>query len=484
MIQKGVTKVNELINEAADGIEFFGKKQFNKIKDRISYERNMCDSVFGLVFGDVRETKKNEIQRNIVEHQTKLFNRVKAVLEKYETEEILPFREFTMDSVDVILNSGDIPQAKVSCSYCEETSVTRHVKIFYRPLSVKSGCWVLSNFERHLMKYHCEESTIPMKINRKRKQKSVESHQAEQISVAGDSLVFDDEIQINSKVTTNEKPRKMIRLTKKLCTNKNVLQTVKLEITPTTNLRCDTSTNVDRQEQEDTLYTQMKQQIIKMSNAVAKNDDKTDETVLGSTSSKLKASNTIKYCPVAGDGNCLVSSLTHQLFGLKFESEAHKQRTLQLRKEVVEYIMASLPQFCIELKGRIYEYTGEKKVRDIEAKCQDFVEQKLSKSGFWCGAETTKAISLMHNVNIVIVNDGGSCQLAYPFNPKNTRVLLLYFHELNGQANNNTERNHFNSLVAVNDKNLDKIAKELVHNEIQRQNLKEIANTSHNITID
>lgn len=89
----------------------------------------------------------------------------------------------------------------------------------------------------------------------------------------------------------------------------------------------------------------MKQQSIKMSNIVAKNHDKMHETVLGSASNGSKASNTIKYCPVAGDGDCLFSSVTHQLFGLEFDSEAHKQRTLQLRKEVVEYIMASLPEF-------------------------------------------------------------------------------------------------------------------------------------------
>lgn len=114
LIQKGIAKVNELIDEGENGIDFFRKEQFNKVKDRIPYERNMCDSVFGLVFGDVREFKKNEMQRNIEDHRTKLFGRAKTILERYETEEMMPIREFTMDSVELNINSDGVPQARVS----------------------------------------------------------------------------------------------------------------------------------------------------------------------------------------------------------------------------------------------------------------------------------------------------------------------------------------------------------------------------------
>lgn len=101
--------------------------------------------------------------------------------------------------------------------------MSRDVKIFYRLLTTNSGNWVLSNLERHLIKYHSEETKIPMKIKKNRDQKSVESHEAEAKS-SGD--------EINSNVTTNKMSRKMIPTMKNRRTNKNSMQTIELQISP------------------------------------------------------------------------------------------------------------------------------------------------------------------------------------------------------------------------------------------------------------
>lgn len=181
----------------------------------------------------------------------------------------------------------------------------------------------------------------------------------------------------------------------------------------------------------------------------------------------------MKYCEVNGEGDCLFLSLSHQLFAFKVNSEEHVNDTHQLRATVVEFILSNISDFLHEIKGRIYETesnlvaTAAAKIID-EEECRDFVQNELAKRGFWGGIETFKAVSLIYNVNIVCVNDDGSCNLPCKFNSKAERTLIFLY----------SEKVHYDSIVGLNDLKISKIVDVLV-NDQKKNNKLELMDASH-----
>lgn len=68
---------------------------------------------------------------------------------------------------------------------------------------------------------------------------------------------------------------------------------------------------------------------------------------------------TVRICEVRKDGNCLFSSIAHQLFNVKLDSLEHVNLTTKLREETVSHIKQNILTFTHEIKGRIYEESGE-----------------------------------------------------------------------------------------------------------------------------
>lgn len=148
------------------------------------------------------------------------------------------------------------------------------------------------------------------------------------------------------------------------------------------------------------------------------------------------------------------------------------------------YIKENFDDFLHELKGRAYEQNnnGEKDEREIEITCHKFMDTKLIKPGVWGGAETFKAISKMHNVNIIVLNNDGSCNMPCRLNQKCARSLLIYFSSGRDDVENNN-RVHYDSVISVSDTKLRDIANELTEVEIKREMFTKDANCSH-ISID
>lgn len=165
----------------------------------------------------------------------------------------------------------------------------------------------------------------------------------------------------------------------------------------------------------DRLNFQMKQQIIKMANVAIKNTDELNETLLWKENKGTKQPKMIKYCAVEGNGDCLFLSISHQLNGYKINSDQHKEHALKLRQDITWHIKENFGDFLHELKGRVYEQNlNDINVEDeseIEISCHQFIDTKLVNSGVWGGIETFKAISKMHNVNIIVLNGDGSCNM-------------------------------------------------------------------------
>lgn len=88
-----------------------------------------------------------------------------------------------------------------------------------------------------------------------------------------------------------------------------------------------------------------------------------------------------------------------------------------------------------------------------------FVNSELPKSTCFGGAESMKAISELHNINIVIINNDHSYNLACNFDEKSKHSIMVAY------SNNN----HYDSVVEVHEKCIHDNAKELARIEIIRR---------------
>lgn len=227
--------------------------------------------------------------------------------------------------------------------------------------------------------------------------------------------------------------------------------------------------SIAENQMSDILFTQISAQCIKMENTVSQYSEKTQSKRIKLATRK---SVNVKYCPIPGDGNCLFSGIVHQLFNTSLVSVDHKQKTQILRKEVVSYIKEHLDEFIYNLKNRI----SSKNATDIAQACNAFLDDQLSMPGFWGGMESIKAISEIHKVNIIVMNEIGTSNLPNYFHSGANRSIMLLFGNANGKlCKNNAERTHYDSIVHISQEKITEIANELCNAEIKHEKfLKEV----------
>lgn len=147
------------------------------------------------------------------------------------------------------------------------------------------------------------------------------------------------------------------------------------------------------------------------------------------------------------DGNCLFSSLAHQLFGKEINSAAHETATNNLRASVVKHIQQNYDDFYYEIRGHVYDLKDSDenheihKFDKIEDACEYLLTEYLTQPGNWGGAETLKAIASMHNVNIIVFNENGPVH-AIICEQQNERCLIVVFRLKHGEK---IIRNHYDS---------------------------------------
>lgn len=174
----------------------------------------------------------------------------------------------------------------------------------------------------------------------------------------------------------------------------------------------------------------------------------------------LEKTSTILVCPIPGDGNCLLGSIVHQHFHLEVGSDKYIQKVTELRHKVVAHIKANLKQFERQLSGRIYDkrsQTIEKrvKIRNFEEESTNFLDNYLSKDHHWAGEETTQAVSELFKANIIIFDEWSDVRFGNSFDPSYQDIITVAFRvqkKHNRQENaHNIDRNHFDSIIRLND---------------------------------
>lgn len=238
------------------------------------------------------------------------------------------------------------------------------------------------------------------------------------------------------------------------------------------------SSELTEHQMSDALFTQISTQCIKMENTVSRSSENTQSKRFKITARKFA---TVKYCQIPADGDCLFSSVVHQLFNTSIASADHKQKTQDLRKEVVNYINEHLNDFIHSLKNRIPSGSSI----DILQSGKAFLNDQLSIPGFWGGMESIKAISKIHKVNIIVMNDCGSSNLPNYFNIDANRSIMLLFGNANGKpCKNNVERTHYDSIIHIPQEKITEIANELCNAELKHEKFLKEAQSSEVIELN
>lgn len=400
-----------------NGLEHFA--EFFKLSRPQSYERNLIPTVFGKVFGSLQEKRQGELVERSGNQQKELFGKASLMFTNFKTEEIGPKREFTLEMVSVTVD-GERVNGKVTCTYCDVTNVSAEVCVYLKP----PNCWVTANLKSHLARHH----TKIQKTLRKTIQLQIEP-----VNETNGCANRSDNTMLNELGLEEQNVPDTAQIYKSI---------------------------------SDPLYAQLSAQCIRMANSTIRNGDEVLTNIFGMSSASSAESRGIKCCRVAGFGDCFFLAVAHQLNSIKIASDQHVQKASVLRENVVSYVKEkkNFPNFVHDLKNRI-RYDKSAKSTVIEKACLDFLDDKLSATGCLAGMESIKAISEMKKVNIVVLNDDGSCNLPNHFNFEYDKAILILFSSASGNSNSNVDRNHYDSVVGMNHEIITKVTNQLSEHE-------------------
>lgn len=427
-----------------------------------SWKTKLTSTPVGLLFFNEISDNVSSVStnsRNINDLKDSLVAKAKTKFNSYKT--LKKNRDFDEKSI-FVTTEGCKYKGILSCLFCEDT-----VGVNYQ-IYENSGSWLFSNLYRHIKLYHLSTNNANVSRNQKRlaqlslkaangndKRKKLIETQTNQ----------DEHSQLYS--STGDKIKEVM--------NKNDSDlAITTEPQPTVTDISEQQTDELGDAREDAIYLQFATQIIKMKNSCILNNEKVIQFYSEQDLSENSTSNEVKCCRIRGNGDCLFASVSHQLFQAKIDSAQHDEYTRKLRSDVVRHIQTNLPSFINCLKGRVYEdfENGVKeKVKRIEksengkkdydekihALCKSFVDETLA-GGCWGGTESVKALSEIYKVNILFIEDDGTCNMVDRFNEKFHQSILLAYRR-NG--------NHYESIVAMDNSTITHFAKSFVEGEIK-----------------
>lgn len=278
--------------------------------------------------------------------------------------------------VDVHIVEGKI-YGTIACVLCnlenKASQKPKRVSYYESP----SACyWVLSNFQKHLTGVHHLKGT-PNRNKRNRITQPLENiFPTNSINISNHCI---DGIEVVEEVKIFEQEEKIF----------------------------------SSDEQCNWLFKQLADQIGVMTTAVLVNSENQE-----SMQAQLENDTIYVTCAkIQADGNCMFGSLAHQLHQYPINSDDHHNATKKLRAEVVEYILdpQNFASFQFILQDRVYDIKSKNQIEDMATECKMYVRHVLSResqSNSWGGQETLKAVSEIYRVNIITINENGTCVIA------------------------------------------------------------------------
>lgn len=396
--------------------------------------KNLCQTPWGLLYGDSADFDVNCDQSrkrghkkptNLEKLKDDLFSKLKKKTESYMAK-LNPVSEFSIESISVQIDKGASVEGIFTCNFCKTDSLVNKVKLYFDQSNGRAN-WVISNFSRHFKNHHQKDASSK--------------------SCSGKGVS-----------TAQHKPNRSLELDIELDTRKEEIVEVEEMIEEDV---------IDCTEIEDFLYKQMSLQNIHLVNSTLLNEEDVIDFYVGldlddSTSSNCKQ---IKVCRIDGDGNCLYGSLIHQLTFCEIGTAAHKKQTRLLRQECVSFIEKNFEKYLPFLKSRViekYEKLDQifnEKSCDMKKECETILKS-LSLNGTYGGVETIKAFSEIKKVNVITINEDGTCNFVHTLDTKYNRSLFVAFR--NG--------NHYDSIAEIDTETMGAFANQLARSHIEISN--------------
>lgn len=310
----------------------------------------------------------------------------------------------------------------ILCDNEENETKPKPKRVSYCFSKKRSGFWALANFRKHLENVHLlkinrtnEEQPVSTKRKLNRKRKCISNQTV--------SNVKDDSIQKDSSTPVKVEDTIISVIT----------ETTSAEIDSSIEFIAldDTNSSVTHEATELWLHAQISEQITEMVAAVLINGEKQKPMEF---QLKNQPSKYLSVITTAANGDCLFSALAHQLWKNKINHNQrskgeHEKVTKNLRSAVVKHILR--PDNFHLYEPALQQTVSELKLMnvddDLTATCKSFVRDTLSCEGSWGGLETIKAVSVMHSVNVLVVNECGTCYLIKGAAKKYDRTLLIAY---------------------------------------------------------
>lgn len=191
------------------------------------------------------------------------------------------------------------------------------------------------------------------------------------------------------------------------------------------------------------LYTQFADQITSMMSTVLMTSDQQEQMTFRLENININ----LTVAKIHGDGNCLFGSLVHQIFGYPIKSTQHRSQTNELRKEVVEYILApqNFTSFEYQLQNCVYETKPKTEITDMTTECKNYVRNVLARDTEWAGYETIMTVSAKYRVNILTFQENGLCVIHYNKHEKYGKTIAIAY-RIGFDKDGNKVMNHYDSV--------------------------------------
>lgn len=212
------------------------------------------------------------------------------------------------------------------------------------------------------------------------------------------------------------------------------------------------------------LRQQIMNQLGKMSKINSVSKEAKYEWELVNEEETIKTSGVIRVLESRSNGRCLFESLAVQNAGRLFEDEAvcdfrnsifshigkdYKRFEINIANEFMEWMLLNEIERKLLLE-KMEKMTKLEKEAYVNDQCRKFFNKLKDDIGEWGGAETIAAFSHMHKTNVLQFVLPNRCYLT-AYNEEYEHIVLISY-----EGNS-----HYNGLLSIEEKVVDKIASDL-----------------------
>lgn len=405
---------------AEKGVEEFNK-MFEVPKGFKIDKRGTCEFSFGWFYGVKLHKSVHASVFDQSEMQSQLLPKLTQFFQSFKLQPMQPIGDHTITLVD--LGARGL-RADVLCVFCPEKAEDPTSQKKHAIQLDKTGRWNFSNFRKHI-KIHTQKA-----VNE---------------SIYGcsspDAKPIKQELMHSSNNIPIEKQTEATAVT--IDADIMSMPIVVDEFGLSFEHEPAMTTN-------EALYEQFSKQNLRMVEAMLRNKENNRYMVLQIGDQPVN----VDIVKMKSDGNCVFSTLSHQLTCVKANSDALNVGTSNLRAQVVSHMQNNFDDFKQALKMRL-ECTDE----EIDTLGPTFISEKLSQNGYWGDSESLMAVSKIFKVNILVFQENASCYFATGYNRSYGRTIFMAYRG-NGSGSQN-EYVHYDSVCGISEDVLYKCANEL-----------------------